>query len=135
MDELKNAEKYLVDLFTEVKLSYCSRNEEHKGKFNIAFVCDAPECNRRLICTMCMVAEEDHRSEHRSHIKRLNKSLDILSDRLKDTFASDLGLITKYVIKFKLECVVEYPMFDSLKNFASCVPHMFFLDVFHVYMA
>ena len=81
--------------FDRLEATGCQANIEHADKFKISFVCHAKQCGSRLVCSMCMAADEDHKRRHRGMIKRLAVAKADAVDGLIDTFACDIELITK----------------------------------------
>jgi hypothetical protein len=106
MDGFKQWEQYLRDVFRTVEASPCQVNKDHEERGKIAFICEAPGCKKRLICSMCIVSDVEHKTLHKNYIKRLAQGASCLIERSRDSFSKDIEMIAqdaaeKYSSKLK----------------------------------
>jgi hypothetical protein len=106
MDGFKQWEKYIREVFQTIEVANCQTVKEHAEKGKITFICEAPNCNKRLICSLCILSDVNHKNEHKNYIKRLELGADCLIQRSRDSFSNDMEMIThdaseKYISKLK----------------------------------
>lgn len=119
MDGFKEWEKYLRETFKLMESASCQHVKEHQDKGRIAFICEAPNCSRRLICSLCILSDDDHKRSHKNHIKTIAKGADCLIERSRDFFSRDMEMIAKdasekYVSKLKSCAKLAQELFGRL---------------------
>lgn len=131
----KLVEAYFAEFTSRLEAQTCLAKKEHSGKFKVAFICTEPACSHKLICAMCMVTADNHKTLHRDKILPLSAFRQYLIDCNKEHFASDIGLITRDISgKFtsKLNACqtlckqqVVSALASSLEQSGSCLKEMF----------
>lgn len=94
MSELKNQLPKVKDhqnhLMQGLEATRCVHNPAHKANCYTGFVCLAPACVKRLICSKCILEDEDHADKHKKSIINLKKFETMVHDRCIDMFADDI---------------------------------------------
>jgi hypothetical protein len=80
----------LKKLHDGIKSSRCSINPSHKSNCYTGFVCLAKGCTKRLICSKCILEDEEHVEFHKKSIVDIQKFEKMSYDRCIDMFADDI---------------------------------------------
>jgi hypothetical protein len=91
---IKQAEQNFEHLFDRTEKQCCIHKRDHE-KFKAAFICSEPNCTKRLICSMCMISDENHKAAHKNFIKPVAEMRAYVVDRCNDKFVSEISLITQ----------------------------------------
>ena len=80
----------LKKLHDGIRSSRCSINPSHKSNCYTGFVCLAKGCTKRLICSKCILEDDEHLDSHKKSIVDISKFEKMSYDRCIDMFADDI---------------------------------------------